>query len=196
MCARLLAFSNGDLQALFDRSDGFYRRQLVLTTKEKPAGRVDDPDLAEKMKAEVEGILLWAFEGLQRLAANNFKFTESDRTRGNREAVKRDNNNVYDFLDSDGYVRLKADLSASSKELYEVYQIYCTENNLPALKPRSFSAVSYTHLDVYKRQGDLFQRIVDIRLCVFAGGDVPLAIFRCFQLIMIVPHPMGTGLFK
>ena len=139
MCARLLAFSNGDLQALFDRSDGFYRRQLVLTTKEKPAGRVDDPDLAEKMKAEVEGILLWAFEGLQRLAANNFKFTESDRTRENREAVKRDNNNVYDFLDSDGYVRLKADLSASSKELYEAYQIYCTENNLPALKPRSFS---------------------------------------------------------
>jgi len=139
MCARLLAFSNGDLQALFDRSDGFYRRQLVLTTKDKPAGRVDDPDLAEKMKAEVEGILLWAFEGLQRLAANNFKFTESDRTRENREAVKRDNNNVYDFLDSDGYVHLKADLSASSKELYEAYQIYCTENNLPALKPRSFS---------------------------------------------------------
>ena len=139
MCARLLAFSNGDLQALFDRSDGFYRRQLVLTTKEKPAGRVDDPDLAEKIKAEVEGILLWAFEGLQRLTANNFKFTESDRTRENREAVKRDNNNVYDFLDSDGYVRLKADLSASSKELYEAYQIYCTENNLPALKPRSFS---------------------------------------------------------
>ena len=94
MCARLLAFSNGDLQALFDRSDGFYRRQLVLTTKEKPADRADDPDLAEKMKAEVEGILLWAFEGLQRLAANNFKFTESQRTKDNREAVKRDNNNL------------------------------------------------------------------------------------------------------
>ena len=36
MFARLFAFSNGDLQALYDRSDGFYRRQLVLTTKEKP----------------------------------------------------------------------------------------------------------------------------------------------------------------
>ena len=44
--------------------------------------------------------------------------------------------------------------------------------------------------------GDLFQRIVDIRLCALAGGDIPLAIFRCFQLIVIVPHPMGTGLFK
>ena len=67
MYARLLAFSNGDLQALYDRSDGFYRRQLVLTTKDKPADRVDDPDIAEKMAAEAEGIFLWAFEGLQRL---------------------------------------------------------------------------------------------------------------------------------
>ena len=98
MYARLLAFSNGDLQALFDRSDGFYRRQLVLTTREKPTGRVDDPDLAEKMKAEIEGIFLWAFEGLRRLAANNFKFTESARTRENREAVKRDNNTTTSTL--------------------------------------------------------------------------------------------------
>ena len=139
MCARLLAFSNGDLQALFDRSDGFYRRQLVLTTKEKPADRVDDPDLAEKMKAEIEGIFLWAFAGLQRLVANNFKFTESQRTRENREAVERDNNNVFDFLESEGYIRLKADASISSKELYEAYQIYCAENNLTTMKPRSFS---------------------------------------------------------
>ena len=139
MFARLLAFSNGDLQALYDRSDGFYRRQLVLTTKEKPADRIDDPDLAEKMKAEVEGIFLWAFEGLQRLVGNNFKFTESQRTRENREAVKRDNNNVYDFLESDGYIRLKADMSMSSKELYAIYRMWCDENNLTPLKSRSFS---------------------------------------------------------
>ena len=139
MFARLLAFSNGDLQALYDRSDGFYRRQLVLTTKEKPAGRIDDPDLAEKMKAEVEGIFLWAFEGLQRLVANNFKFTESQRTRDNREAVKRDSNNVFDFLESEGYIRLKADCTISSKDLYEIYRMWCEENNLTPLKRRSFS---------------------------------------------------------
>jgi len=139
MSSRLLAFSNGDLQALFDRSDGFYRRQLILTTKEKPVDRVDDPDLSEKMKAEIEGIFLWVFAGLQRLVANNFKFTESQRTKENREAVKRDNNNVFDFLESEGYIRLKADASISSKELYETYQIYCAENNLTTMKPRSFS---------------------------------------------------------
>ena len=139
MYARLLAFSNGDLQALFDRSDGFYRRQLVLTTREKAADRVDDPGLAEKMKAEIEGIFLWAFEGLKRLVENNFKFTESARTRENREAVKRDNNNVYDFLESEGYIRLKADAAISSKDCYEIYRMWCEENNLTALKPRSFS---------------------------------------------------------
>lgn len=112
---------------------------MILTTKAKPVDRKDDPDLAEKMKAEVEGIFLWAFKGLQRLVANNFKFTESQRTRDNREAVKRDNNNVFDFLESEGYIRLKADCSISSKELYEIYRMWCEENNLTALKRRSFS---------------------------------------------------------
>jgi len=149
MFARLLAFSNGDLQALYDRSDGFYRRQLVLTTKEKPAGRMDDPDLAQKMKAEVEGIFLLAFEGLQRLVANNFKFTESERTKANRESVKRDNNNIFDFMESEGYIRLKADASISSKELYEIYRMWCEENSLPPLKSRSFSDSVVANLSRY-----------------------------------------------
>ena len=139
MYARLLAFSNGDLQALYDRSDGFYRRQLVLTTKGKPAGRVDDPDIAEKLKAEAEGIFLWAFAGLQRLIGNRFKFTESARIKENREAVKRDNNNIFSFLESDGYIRLKADASISSKDLYSIYRMWCDENGLAPLKSRSFS---------------------------------------------------------
>ena len=139
MYARLLAFSNGDLQALYDHSDGFYRRQLILTTKDKPLSRVDDPDIAEKMAAEVEGILLWAFEGLQRLVKNGFQFTESDRAKRNRELVKRDNNNVFDFLESEGYIRLKADACTSSKELYEVYRMWCEENSLNAIKARGFS---------------------------------------------------------
>ncbi len=139
MFARLMAFSNGDLQSLYDRSNGFYRRQLVLTTKDKPADRVDDPDIAEKMKAEAEGIFLWAFEGLQRLIANQFRFTESDRARQNRESSRRDNNNIYDFLESDGYIRLEQGESISSKDLYEIYRMWCDENSLMPLKSRSFS---------------------------------------------------------
>ena len=139
MFARLLAFSNGDLQALYDRSDGFYRRQLVLTTKRKNPGRIDDPNLGEKLKVEAEGVFLWAFAGLQRLVSNNFKFTESFRILENRESARRDYNNIYSFLESDGYIRLKADSSISSKELYAIYRMWCDENSLTPLKARSFS---------------------------------------------------------
>ena len=139
MYARIRAFSNGDLQSLYDRSDGFYRRQLILTTKEKPAGRHDDPDMAEKLCTELEGIFLWAFEGLKRLVGNNFHFTESERAKSNREVVKLDANNVIAFMESNGYIRFDPSESISSKELYRVYSIWCEENAYVPIKPRSFS---------------------------------------------------------
>ena len=72
---RFLCFGNGALTALHDRSDGFFRRQIILNTKDKPADRFDDPFLAEKLIAEKEGIFLWMLEGLRRLIANHYHFT-------------------------------------------------------------------------------------------------------------------------
>ena len=95
---RFMAFGNGNLRSLYDRSYGFFRRQLILTTKERPPDRVDDPDIAEKMCRELEGIFLWAFEGLQRLVANHFRFYESARARSNRETIRQDANNVLLFM--------------------------------------------------------------------------------------------------
>ena len=59
--------------------------------------------------------------------------------RENREAVKRDNNNIFDFMDSEGYIQRKADASISSKDFYEIYRMWCEENSLAPLKARSFS---------------------------------------------------------
>ena len=139
MYAHILAFSNGDLQSLYDRSNGFYRRQLILTAKEKQIDRIDDPDIAEKMIAEAEGIFLWAFEGLKRLAANNFHFTESARIKANREFVRQDGNSLIGFMESTGYIQLGPGFSISSQDLYGVYCLYCKENGLVPLKQRSFS---------------------------------------------------------
>ena len=139
MFARLLAFSNGDLQSLYDRSNGFYRRQLILTTKERPPDRADDPDIAEKMCRELEGILLWVFEGLQRLVANHFRFTESVRARSNRETIKQDANNVLLFMEAGDYIQLTPEGKVGSQELYEIYTVWCRENGFSPLKNRSFS---------------------------------------------------------
>ena len=55
------------------------------------------------------------------------------------EAVKRDNNNIFDFMESEGYIRCKADASISSKGFHEIYRMWCKENSLAPLKARSFS---------------------------------------------------------
>ena len=92
---RFLCFGNGALTALHDKSDGFFRRQIVLTTKDRPAGRVDDPFLVDKLLREKEGIFLWCLEGLHRLIGNNYQFSISGKARENMETVKRSSNNVH-----------------------------------------------------------------------------------------------------
>lgn len=138
MYARILAFSNGDLVSLYDRSDGFFRRQLILTTKRKPPDRIDDPNLSEKLCEEMEGIFLWAMAGLLRLVKNNFQFTESSRAKLNREMVKKDANNIELFLESKGYIVRDPERSISSKDLYAVYCTWCDENAYPPMKRKTF----------------------------------------------------------
>ena len=146
---RFMAFGNGDLQSLYDHSDGFYRRQLILTAKDKPKGREDDPFIAEKMCAEAESIVLWAIEGLRRLIANNYVFTESERARASLEEVRKDANNIIDFLHTEGYIRFKADAMITSKELYAIYQMWCDDNAVKPLAAKTFSNYLIGHEQEY-----------------------------------------------
>ena len=135
---RFIGLGNGVLQALHDRSVGFFRRQIILTTKEKDPNRKDDPYIAEKMAAEAEGIFLWALEGLHRLIANDFHFTLSQSALDNLNDAVSDGNNIIDFLASEGYIRFRADYEASSKNLYAVYKQWCDDNALNSFSQKSF----------------------------------------------------------
>ena len=110
---RVMALGNGTLSSLYDKSDGFYRRQLVLQVKPKPEGRVDDRSLINKMTAEAEGILLWCLEGLHRLIGQDFEFSVSDRMRRNLEEMKKNDNNIFDFYESSGYILFEKGTHAS-----------------------------------------------------------------------------------
>ncbi len=147
---RFLCFGNGALTALHDRSDGFFRRQVVLTTRGKPLDRTDDPYLSDKMIAEREGIFLWCLEGLRRLLDNNYRFTISDRARENISVVVREANNIVDFLASAGYVQFKADCEASTRDLYAAYKAWCEDNAENPLSPKSFSSFMAQNADAYR----------------------------------------------
>lgn len=148
--ARFLCFGNGALTALHDRSDGFFRRQIVLTTRDRPAERVDDPFLAEKLADDAEGIFLWCLEGLNRLLANNYQFSLSGKARENVETVKRSSNNVIEFLRSEGYIRFRADAEASSRALYEAYKLWCEDNVRKPLSANRLSSELAQNEALYK----------------------------------------------
>ena len=136
---RFMAFGNGSLRALYDHSDGFYRRQIILSVKPRDKSRKDDPYIAEKMCAEAEGIFLWALEGLHRLTQNDFHITQSERTKANVEAAMREGNNILGFMESEGYFLFKADDWITSKDFYTLYTIWCDDNSEKPLSPRTFS---------------------------------------------------------
>ena len=154
MYVRFLAFSNGDLESLYDHSDGFYRRQLILSVKKKPLDREDDPFLADKLCAEIEGIFLWCLEGLRRLIANNYRFTESARTKDNRVEAKQEADNVLLFLRSEGYIRLKADSTITSVDLYAIYTMWCEDNAYKPLAARTVSMTLKKHADEFGLEHD------------------------------------------
>lgn len=135
---RFMAFGNGSLQALHDRSYGFFRRQIVLTAKPRDPNRVDDPFLGEKLAEEANAIFFWALDGLCRLSQNNFRFTISQRSKSNWNQVVKESNNIVEFLDSEGYIRLGEEESCSSRQLYARYEDWCEDNALRPLSPRSF----------------------------------------------------------
>ena len=146
---RFLGFGNGSLKALYDRSDGFFRRQIILTTRRKDKNRVDDPFLSEKLISEKEGIFLWMLEGLKRLIDNNYKFTISEKAKENMTEAVSDGNNIVEFMASEGYFRFKADYEVSTKDLYAVYKLWCEDNSHKPLSERSFSLFLHENEDRY-----------------------------------------------
>lgn len=138
--SRFLCFGNGELTALNDSSKGFYRRQLVLYTKDPTPDRKNDPYLAEKMISEVEGIFLWALEGLKRLIRNDYCFSFSPAIQENLSAIQSSTNTVESFMTSTGYIEFHADASASTKDIYDVYKQFCTDNSFHPVSSKQFSS--------------------------------------------------------
>lgn len=136
--ARFLAFGNGTLQALYDRSYGFFRRQIILSAKPKPTDRVDDPYLAEGLKQEIDSIFMWCLAGLFRLIGCDFRFTVSDKAMENMSFATSDGNNIVDFMQSDGYFLRSADGTITSRKLYQLYMDWCDDNMTRPLSSQTF----------------------------------------------------------
>lgn len=139
--AKLLILGNQNVSALFDKSDGFYRRQLLMTCRPKRKDRVDDPFLTQKLLAELPGIFAWMVEGARRLVEHRFVFTPSERITANINQIRYEENTPMAFLEDRGYVRYGPGLCATSQELYNQYVLWCERNAAAAVAKRTFLQV-------------------------------------------------------
>lgn len=76
--ARLLFSCNSIPKNYGDRSDGFYRRLIIIRFNHTVPVEQRDPNLLDKFREEADGIFLFALEGLRRLMKDHYVFSETD----------------------------------------------------------------------------------------------------------------------
>ncbi|MDK0709457.1 phage/plasmid primase, P4 family [Clostridium perfringens] len=133
-----LVFSCNELPRNYvDRTEGFYRRLIIVPFSRQIEKSKIDKALKYKFQREKEGILNWALEGLKRLYENNFEFSENELTDGVKKEYKRENNNVISFVEE--CCELDGLFSCSRIEIYEAYKEFCVEAGLKTLSQIKFN---------------------------------------------------------
>lgn len=114
--------------------EGIWRRiRLIPFTVTIPAGE-RDPYLPGKLRAELPGILAWAYRGLQKYLAEGFNDPAAVRA---ATAEYRDASDVLGQFIAD-CCELNPAASVSSKTLFAAYVEWCRENNERAVSQKAF----------------------------------------------------------
>ena len=111
-----------------DRSDAFYRRIIIIRFYKPVPKDKKDLHLMDKLMLEADGILLWAITGLKRLIAQDYQFSETDRTKAETQKYKIKNNNVLAFVAE--CCVIEPGIVSYRQELYNRYKEFCEESGL------------------------------------------------------------------
>lgn len=129
--ARLLFSCNSIPKNYDDRSEGFYRRLIIIRFNHSVPPEKRDPDLLDKFREEADGIFMFALEGLRRLISRNYIFAETEKNARELELYRISSDSVLSFVAD--CCTIKEGASTSSSILGEAYKKYCEENGMYAV---------------------------------------------------------------
>lgn len=119
-----------------DKGNHIYKRLIIVPCTNVIPEEKRDTELLKKMAAELDGIFLWAMEGLKRLKSNNWVITQSDRMKQAMEEYKTESNTVYAFV-KEGFditLNTKKDRIKVS-DFYNRYSVWCDDSgHMPVSK--------------------------------------------------------------
>lgn len=130
-----LVFAMNRLPRVKDTSHGYYRRLLIVPFNKTFDGDNADRELADKLVAELDGIFLWALQGLDRLNKNQ-SFSEACQVGNMLEEYQRANNPLVAFVED--CCQLDVNASISKDSIYEEYKDYADKYGYSALSANIF----------------------------------------------------------
>ena len=126
LCTARMLFSCNSIPINYgDRSEGFYRRLIIIRFNKTVPPEKRDPGLLDKFRAEGDGILMFALQGLERLIAQNFHFSETEKNLIELEQYREDSDSVLSFVSE--WCVLEESAEIGSTDLYNAYKQYCEE---------------------------------------------------------------------
>lgn len=150
--ARLLFSCNNIPKNYGDRSDGFYRRLIIIKFNHAVPQNKRDPELLEKFKSEADGILLFAIEGLKRLLHNNFIFSETQANIDALQQYREESNSCIGFVNECCEVDINAMIGCTI--LYESYKTFCDDNGMKPYGKQTFNKELESNFDSLVRSRD------------------------------------------
>ncbi|MCR4629338.1 MAG: DUF5906 domain-containing protein [Clostridium sp.] len=134
--ARLLFSCNSIPKNYGDRSEGFYRRLIIIRFNRTIPAEQRDPNLIEKFRSEADGIFLFALEGLRKLMQEHYVFSETEINRAELQQYREESDSVLSFLKE--CCQFGVEYEVGSTELFQCYKNYCEECGLRPFSQKLF----------------------------------------------------------
>lgn len=134
--ARLLFSCNSIPKNYGDRSEGFYRRLIIIRFDHTVPVEKRDPNLIDKFRAEADGIFLFALEGLRRLMKNHYVFSETETNKAELQQYREESDSVLSFTKE--CCEMAPAYEVGSTELFNAYKAYCEECGLRPFSQKAF----------------------------------------------------------
>jgi putative DNA primase/helicase len=157
--AKIVACGNHILSSLYDRSDGLWRRFILLSCKPLDNNRenITYDIFLQNFQKELPYIFIWCLDGLERLINNEWKFSHQDLITSQRELLKANSDSVFAFFSSCREIEIthsRTDI-ITKKDLYALYCDYCDLYDLHPLAIKSFSKEVNAKASKYGIQNDV-----------------------------------------
>jgi len=134
--ARLLFSCNTIPKNYGDKSEGFYRRLIIIRFAHAVPKEKRDPMLQDKFRSEADGIFRFALEGLKRVINNGYRFDETEKNQAELQQYKEDSDSVLSFVSE--CCAVKQGEETGSTRLFDLYKKYCDEGGMKPYSQKKF----------------------------------------------------------